>query len=216
MSTCGNPKVSAIATALAASLLTLAPLVTSAANLALSANGGVASQSSTMVYTVPGTDYSIPGTASKAIDGDVNGDFFAGSVTHTNRDLAAWWQVTLAEIGSISDVVVYNRTDYGGDRLSPFNLELLLGANIVQSFSNQTFAADITGTNVAGMTFQVDGTVADAVRIQLVGTNKLSLAEVVVNGTPLPPISTPLPAAVWLMGSALAGLGAIARRRRPV
>ena len=60
----------------------------------------------------------------------------------------------------------------------------------------------------------IAGTVADAVRIQLGGTNWLSLAEVQVNGTQLPPMHTPLPAAVWLMGSALAGLGAIARRRR--
>ncbi len=201
------PSISAASAALTASLLLVAPVGANAANLALSANGGVASQSSTL-------DFTIPGTASKAIDGNVSGDYFAGSVTATNADLGAWWQVDLAGIGSISDVVVFNRTDCCGDRLSPFNLELLLGANIVQSFSSQTFAADISGTNVAGMTFEIGGTVADAVRIQLGGTNWLSLAEVQVNGTQLPPMHTPLPAAVWLMGSALAGLGAIARRRR--
>lgn len=197
----GIPKVGAAGAALTASLIMLAPLGANAANVALT---GVASQSS---------DYSAQNVASKAIDGNVSGYWPDGSIASTNNDAGAWWQLQLTGITAISEIVVFNRTDCCGERLGPFNMEVLLGANVVQAFENQAFVADVTGPYIAGMTFDV-GVLGDGVRIQLVGTNYLSLAEVVVNGTQVPPLSTPLPAAVWLMGSAMAGLGTLARRRK--
>jgi hypothetical protein len=54
-------------------------------NLAL---GKPATESST--YT-----YSIPVAAGYAVDGNTDGKFLNGSVTHTNYEQGAWWQVDL-------------------------------------------------------------------------------------------------------------------------
>jgi len=54
------------------------------ANLAL---GKTASQSSTRLFSPAGPE--------AAIDGNTDGDFTHGSVTHTNADPYAWWQVDL-------------------------------------------------------------------------------------------------------------------------
>src|SRR5262249_30429558 len=57
----------------------------SASNLA---QGKAASQSSTL----PGYSTAGPGSA---VDGNTDGNFSNGSVTHTNLDANAWWQVDL-------------------------------------------------------------------------------------------------------------------------
>ena len=49
-----------------------------------------------------------------------NGNFFNGSVTHTNADPNAWWQVDLGASAAVSSIVVWNRTDCCGDRLSDY------------------------------------------------------------------------------------------------
>jgi hypothetical protein len=77
------------------------------------------------------------------------------------------------------DVKIFNRTDGGnGVRINPFRVELYDGANVVWSMTNQTFVEDITGPNIAGMSFAVPNVAADRVRVALEGVNYLSLAEV--------------------------------------
>ena len=39
------------------------------------------------------------GAAGLAVDGNTNGNFFAGSVSHTLLDNQAWWQVDLTTVG---------------------------------------------------------------------------------------------------------------------
>ena len=64
--------------------------------------GKTASQSSTA--------YS--GVASRATDGNTNGRYSIGSVTHTAGGASdAWWLVDLGSDTEISEVIVYNRTD---------------------------------------------------------------------------------------------------------
>ncbi len=46
--------------------------------------------------------------------------FFEGSVTATNPDLNAWWQVDLGASASLRSVVVWNRTDCCSERLSDY------------------------------------------------------------------------------------------------
>ncbi len=60
------------------------------------------------------------GDSIRGCDGDTNGNFFGGSVTHTGWDLNAWWEVDLGEAGAIDDIVVWNRTDCCDDILQNF------------------------------------------------------------------------------------------------
>ncbi len=75
------------------------------------AQGKPATQSS----TIPGTP-----AAAVAVDGNTDGLFFDGSVTATNPDQNAWWQVDLGSSASVSSVVVWNRTDCCGSRLNDY------------------------------------------------------------------------------------------------
>src|SRR5262249_36767046 len=55
------------------------------------------------------------GDASRAVDGNLDGDWNAGSVTSTAFQAQAWWQVDLGAISDIREVVIYNRTDCCSD-----------------------------------------------------------------------------------------------------
>ena len=65
--------------------------------------------------------------ASRAVDGNTEGDYAKGSVAHTSgNDIDPWWEVELAGDLSIDEVVVWNRTDgNAGSRLDGFRVVLL-------------------------------------------------------------------------------------------
>ena len=66
------------------------------------------------------------GPAKLAIDGDTNGDHFAGSVTHSATEADPWWEVDLGGEHSIDSVQLWNRTDGGQQqRLSRSHVILL-------------------------------------------------------------------------------------------
>src|SRR5207244_135313 len=77
------------------------------------AQGKTATQSSTL----PGYPTA---AAASAVDGRTDGNFSNGSVTATNLDNNAWWQVDLGASLGISSIVVWNRTDCCGSRLNDF------------------------------------------------------------------------------------------------
>src|ERR1035438_252431 len=56
----------------------------------------------------------------EAVDGNTDGDFFRGSVTSTNLDTNAWWQVDLGASTPIGNIVIWNRTDCCSSRLSNY------------------------------------------------------------------------------------------------
>ena len=127
--------------------------------------------------------------AGEAVDGDTNGANANRSITHTNIEAQPWWQVDLGASSDIFSITLWNRTDdCCGDRLSD-----------VVVFISDT---DMTGRSLAELeadasvsSFSLDGeqgvqTTIDAinesgrfVRVQLRGTNALTLAELVVLGT---------------------------------
>src|SRR5581483_9136794 len=77
------------------------------------AEGKSTSQSSTL----PG----VPGaTSGSAVDGNTDGNFYDGSVTATNLDPNAWWQVDLGSSASIQSIEIWNRTDCCISRLNDF------------------------------------------------------------------------------------------------
>jgi hypothetical protein len=139
-----------------------------------------ATQSST--YLPGATD------ASAAVDGQTDGNFFDGFLTHTMLDTNAWWQVDLGTSTSIASIVVWNRTDGSGGRLSdywvfvsdtpfsPSDTPATLQNRAGTFSSHQTVAPGPTSTIV------IPGAQGRYVRVQLTGTNYLSLAEVQVFG----------------------------------
>jgi F5/8 type C domain len=145
------------------------------------AQGKTASQSST--YPLPTAG------AAGAVDGNTDGNWSNGSVTHTLLDANAWWQVDLSASATVSSIVVWNRTDCCSTRLSdywvfvsntpfgPSDTPATL-QNRAGTWSSHQTAAPNPSTTIA-----VGGAQGRYVRVQLTGTDYLSLAEVQVMGT---------------------------------
>lgn len=130
-----------------------------------------------------------PADAALALDGNSDGNFFGHSVSHTNSDSNAWWQVDLGATATMNHITIWNRTDSNSDRLSDYWVFA----------SNTPFAASDTPAtlqNRAGtwsshqtappspsttLVFSLP-TQARYIRVQLSGANYLSLAEVQVFG----------------------------------
>jgi len=126
--------------------------------------------------------------ATNAVDGNTDGDFYHGSVSHTNGELNPWWQVDLGASTAIDTIAIWNRTDCCGNRLSdywvlvsdtPFGFGDSLNsltsragvwASHQQSFPNPSITIPV---NAHGR----------YVRIQINGTSFLHLAEVQVLGS---------------------------------
>ncbi|MEK7094390.1 MAG: discoidin domain-containing protein, partial [Patescibacteria group bacterium] len=53
-----------------------------------------------------------PAPASRAVDGNTDGDFWNGSVAHTNSQTQDWWEVDLGQTYFINTINVWNRTAY--------------------------------------------------------------------------------------------------------
>ena len=130
------------------------------------------------------TDFS--GVASRAIDGNRNGDYNAASVTHTDRtSVGNWWQTDLGAVRGINRVVIYNRTGGTVSRLSNFRIVLLdsSGAELVHKdfFTEEGYGEYQVKWDVPF------GVSAQVVRIERLGPNRLgdqvlSFAEVEVLG----------------------------------
>jgi hypothetical protein len=113
------------------------------------------------------------GIASRAVDDDTNGNWFAGSVTHTALQAQPWWQVDLGAVYALGQVVLYNRTDCCGERLANFDIFV---SNDGVSWTRAATASGIAPARSAHFV-RASGRF---VRVQLRGTNYLSLAEVQV------------------------------------
>jgi hypothetical protein len=153
----------------------------SVTNLALS---GTASQSST----------AFGGPAQLAIDGNTNGNYLVGSVTHTDNQANSFWQVDLGLLAELERIVLFNRSDCCGTRLSNFRVSVLDESGQAV-FAQDYFTPAQGGGSVAlGGTLAIvlpDGTRGRTVRVQFNGFNNdgngwLSLAEVQVFGVPAP------------------------------
>jgi len=152
------------------------------------------SQASTMANLARGksalqSSTAYGGTADRAVDGNTGGDYFTGkSVTHTEEgnQRQPWWQVDLGVSAQIDHVVLWNRTDCCGERLTSFwvfvsdtpfpagDLSTLLRDGRVWRYESRGPAGARTRIAV--------GRQGRYVRVQLAGSAPLSLAEVEVFG----------------------------------
>jgi alpha-L-fucosidase len=56
------------------------------------------------------------------VDGNTDGTFLAGSVTHTANGPEEWWQVDLGTSRTIDSIVLWNRQDCCAKRLASFRI----------------------------------------------------------------------------------------------
>ncbi len=143
--------------------------------------GKPASQSSTLA------DYPTAG-AQAAVDGRQDGNFYSGSVTSTNLDGNAWWQVDLGASQPIASLVIWNRTDCCPERLNDF---WVFVSNTPYEATDtpatlkrraQTWSTHQTATPSPSTKITTSGARGRYLRVQLNGRNYLSLAEVEVFG----------------------------------
>jgi F5/8 type C domain len=135
------------------------------------AYGGTASQ----------TAEAFGGAASRAVDGFINGNWSANSVTHSDGNSAGAWEVNMGSTKPVEQIVLWNRTDCCGERLSNFRLGVYDAGNA------EVWAQNFyTGGGNVGLNETVSlpaGVSGQYVRVQQLGLNSggnlfLSLAEV--------------------------------------
>ncbi len=125
-------------------------------------------------------------TADKAVDQNKNGELSCGTVSMTNSEAEAWWEVDLGEIAPVTRMNIWNRTD--GAEVDLINYYVLtsetpfstkdLGTSIAQAGAYAQLQAQQAGRP----SYIPINRNARYLRIQLVGTGALSLAEVEVIG----------------------------------
>jgi len=111
------------------------------------------------------------GDARRAIDGDTNGEWSSGSVTHTNKDGNSWWEVDLGRVYKIDHITVYGRTDSNSERID--GARVVVGGDIVAYLETPAVATDAMNVTLDADTY------AQKVRVELLH-EYLSLAEVQV------------------------------------
>ena len=126
------------------------------------------------------------GEASRAVDGNTDGAYKNKSVTHTDPETEAWWQVDLGSVEYISYINIYNRTDNCcSARLSDFYVLIsetpFVSNDLSQSIEQSNITSFHINSEVNGskkINVKLDGRY---VRVQQVGSgNSISLAEVEV------------------------------------
>ncbi|TDE11139.1 alpha-L-fucosidase [Jiangella asiatica] len=121
-----------------------------------------------------------------AVDGNTDGSWYNGSVSHTAQpESQAWWQVDLGSVRTIGEIAVWNRTDCCANRLTDYYVFVS-----DEPFASQSVAEILAQPGVtAHHQPQTAGTPTHIpvdragryVRVQLASpTNPLSLAEVQV------------------------------------
>lgn len=117
------------------------------------------------------------GPAKRAVDGNINGDFFKGSVSHTNRQKDASWSVDLEGTYKLRKIVIWNRTDSDSNRLSNFRVCILSEKKTAvwcrAWFGNANYP-------MPALYIDVPSLAARYVTVRLLDVNYLSLAEVQV------------------------------------
>ncbi|MCB9220104.1 MAG: discoidin domain-containing protein [Ignavibacteriales bacterium] len=105
-----------------------------------------------------------------------------GSVFHSNLQDKPWWQVDLGGNFIVSSVKIYNRTDFAPERLSNFDI-FVTSEKLDHTRENVFPLATESGSMGKVKAYQANQPSAGRyVRVQLHGTNYLSLAEVQVFG----------------------------------
>ncbi|HEX2267900.1 MAG TPA: galactose oxidase-like domain-containing protein, partial [Pyrinomonadaceae bacterium] len=125
-------------------------------------------------------------TAGAAVDGNTDGNFANASTTHTEHTAQPWWQVDLGSVQNLGSITLWNRTDCCGDRLSNFYVlvsDVPFTSTNLMTTLGQPGVSNYHTPGQAGVSHTINvGRTGRYVRVQLAGTNFLSLAEVQIFG----------------------------------
>ncbi|XP_076004922.1 fucolectin-like [Genypterus blacodes] len=145
------------------------------------------------------------GNAQRAIDGNTNPDYRAGSCTHTSSQANPWWRLNLPGVYRISHIKITNRIDVS-ERLN--GAEILIGNSADDNGNtNQRCAVIASIPSAQSHTFQCGGMEGLFVNVYLPGSGKiLSLCEVEVYAEEVPPPPT-FTAVVGQRNVTVVGLG---------
>jgi hypothetical protein len=175
-------------------------------NLAL---GKTATESSTY------SGYGVTAPASFAVDGNTDGNFYHLSLSVTNADSNAWWQVDLGGPATVNSIAVWNRTDCCASWLSDYWVFVsntpFSAADTLATLQNRagTWSSHQTSFPNPTISIPLSGVTGRYVRIQLSGTGYLALAEVQVFGVPITPCSNcTISGRVMLSGTSIGLSGA--------
>ncbi|WP_082050815.1 carbohydrate-binding protein [Neotamlana sedimentorum] len=119
------------------------------------------------------------GCAENAIDGNTNGNFGGGSVTHSAHGTSGslkWWKVDLQNNYNIETINIYNRTGGYQSRLSDLTVE------IKDSNGNTVYSEFFAGYPDPSWTLDIGGIVGQEVIISKTTDTGITLAEVEVFG----------------------------------
>jgi len=146
--------------------------------LTLMATASMAAAEDNLALNMPVTQSSIDsnGIPERAVDGNTDGHYFHGSVSHTAHQYQPWWKVDLLSEKLIFEIEIWNRTECCAERLDNYTVSILnnAGTSIWQkSYTQHPSPYTVVSTG---------GVRGRYVKIQLNGTNPLSLAEVKVRG----------------------------------
>lgn len=157
--------------------------------LLITANGNTALTNFALNKTATQSSTTWSAPASRAVDGNTDGVWNSGSVTHTDNDFHGWWQVDLSQVQSITAIRVWNRVEFP-ERLTGFYVfvsDVPFTSTDLTTTQNQ---AGVSSYYTAGQCgFPTDLAINRTgryVRVQLAGTNNLSIAEVQVLGATPP------------------------------
>lgn len=127
--------------------------------------------------------------AARAVDGNTDGVFANGSVTHTLNDANAWWQLDLGQVQSINAIKVWNRVE-APERLANFYVfvsDVPFTSIDLTTTQNQAGVSSYHTASQCGFPTQLSiNRTGRYIRVQLAGTNYLSIAELQVLGTVAP------------------------------
>ena len=124
------------------------------------------------------------GVAQRAVDGSTVGIYNWNSVTHTNWNVGAFWQVWFGTDATVDKVYLWNRIDCCRDRLGLTRVELLDGINggNVVAFKDIPTQA---WNSLPMHAFDFEGAIGQTLRVRHTSTSNkvISLAEVQVEGS---------------------------------
>ena len=137
------------------------------------------------------------GSASRAIDGNTNGNYYSNSVQHTCNEAQAWFKIDLGENlqHTIKSVMVYNRNDCCMNSLINTEVQLLDEQGTVIDSKSITSSSSVYN-------FEFGNTNGRYVRVQKNVYGGFTIAEVKVMGWSLTEDGLPPPTNIARQGTA--------------
>lgn len=135
------------------------------------------------------------GVAGRAVDGDIDGVYGNGSVSHTDSGNQQWWQLDLGQSHQLGRIWLFNRKDCCSERFAHFYVfasDQDMSGRSLDSLKNDPNVWQYLEVAAVGKKYLVAAGDAKGryLRIQRNTIGYLSIAEVVVNGVPTSQAST--------------------------